>query len=60
MDGDFSDRESALRQKERDLQHLQDQLHMKDKDLKQKEFDIMNADSPDDINSGQMAELADR
>ena len=60
MDSEYSDKESELRQKERDLQHLQDQLHMKSKDLKQKEFDIMNADSPADVSSGQLAELEDR
>ena len=60
MDSKYSDKESELRQKERDLQHTADQLHMKSKDLKHKEFDLMNADSPADVSSGQLAELADR
>lgn len=59
MDADHSDREFNLKQKELDLQRLADELHMKNKDLKQKEFDIMNADSSD-ISSNQMADLAER
>ena len=60
MESDFSDREFMLKEKERELQLIEDQLHMKSKDLKQKEFDIANADNPADISSSQMAELADR
>lgn len=60
MQSQFSDKEFELSQKQRELQHLEDQLHMKSKDLKHKEFDIMNADNPADISSGHLAELADR
>lgn len=60
IDSEYSDREFKLAQKQRELQHLEDQLHMKSKDLKQKEFDIANADSPADVSSTQLAELANR
>lgn len=60
MESEYSDKEFELKQKQRQLQHLEDQLHMRNKDLKQKEFDIMNADSAADISGGQLAELADR
>lgn len=60
LESENSDKEFKLNQKRRELQHLEDQLHMKSKDLKQKEFDIANADSPADISSSQLAELADR
>lgn len=60
MESENSDNEFKLNQKQRELQHLEDQLHMKSKDLKQKEFDIENAESPVDISSGHLAELADR
>lgn len=60
MESENNDREFELKKKQRELQHLEDQLHMKDKDLKQKEFDILNAESPADLGGGQLAELADR
>lgn len=60
MESESSDNEFKLNQKRRELQHLEDRLHMKSKDLKQKEFDITNAESPADISSSQLAELADR
>ena len=60
MDSEYSDKQSELKQKERELQHLADQLHMKSKDLEHKEFDLMNADSPTDVGGSQLAELADR
>lgn len=60
MDSEYSDKEFKLNQRRRELQHLEDQLHMKSKDLKQKEFDIANAEGPADISGSQLAELADR
>jgi len=60
LESENSDREFKLSQKQRELQHLEDQLHMKDKDLKQKEFDITNAESSADLSGSQLAGLADR
>jgi septum formation inhibitor-activating ATPase MinD len=60
MESENSDNEFKLNQKRRELQHYEDQLHMLSKDLKQKEFDITSADSPADISSSQLAELAQR
>lgn len=59
MESEYSDKNYELNQKRRDLQLLEDQLHMKSKDLKHKEFDLMNADSPADVSSSKMADLAD-
>ena len=60
MDSKYSDKEFELNQKRRDLQLLEDQLHMKNKDLQHREFDLQNADGPEDISSSKMADLADR
>ena len=60
MESKSSDKEFELNQKQRDLQRLEDQLHMKSKDLQHKEFDLLNADGPEDISSSKMADLADR
>lgn len=60
MDSENSDKEFELNQKRRDLQLLEDQLHMKNKDLQHQEFDLRNADGPEDLSSSKMADLADR
>ncbi len=60
IDSKFRDEEFKLNQRKRDLQMLEDQLHMKNKDLQHKEFDLLNADDPKDISSSKMADLADR
>ena len=59
MESENSDREYELNQKQRELQHLEDQLHMKTKELKQKEFDISNSETSDG-SSDQLAKLAER
>ena len=60
MVSENSDKDFELGQKKRDLQLLEDQLHMKSKDLKQKEFDLMNFNGPAEISSSKMAEIADQ
>lgn len=56
----MGDKEFRLKQRESELQHLDDQLVMRKKELDHKEFDLMDQDGGGNFSSRQLAELADR
>lgn len=60
FESDVGDREFRLKQKESELQHLDDQLVMRKKELDHREFDLDSAAGESGLSSEQLADLADK